>query len=191
MGGQIWIESDIGKGAKFIFTIKLKQSKKGEANKSPLSPDKLDETGKDTAGEFKGKRMLLAEDIDINCEILSALLEDTGIAIDYAINGEEAVNKITAEPDGYDIILMDIQMPRMDGYEATRRIRAFEAERKKAGSGNQKRIPIIAMTANVFREDIEKCLAAGMNDHIGKPVGLDDMMSKLSKYLNHPNFANN
>lgn len=130
----------------------------------------------DNDGVFDGRRILLAEDIEINREILSALLADTGIVIDNAENGVEACEKFRAAPGLYDAILMDIHMPQMDGYEATRAIRAMDIP--QAGS-----VPIIAMTANVFREDIENCLAAGMNDHVGKPVDIDELMEKLKRYI--------
>jgi CheY-like chemotaxis protein len=117
---------------------------------------------------------MLVEDIEINREIVLTVLEPSNLEIDCAENGREAVDMFMAAPDKYDMIFMDIHMPEMDGYEATRAIRAFEAV---------KQIPIIAMTANVFREDIEKCLAAGMNDHVGKPLDFDEVMDKLKKYL--------
>jgi len=120
--------------------------------------------------------MLLAEDIEINREIVMALLEPTLIEIDCAENGAEAVALFSADPDKYNIIFMDLQMPEMDGYEATRTIRALDFEKAK-------NIPIIAMTANVFKEDIEKCLEAGMNDHIGKPVDFDAVLQALRKNL--------
>ncbi|MDR1616580.1 MAG: response regulator [Syntrophomonadaceae bacterium] len=125
---------------------------------------------------FKGYHILLVEDVEINREIVISLLEPTQIGIDCAENGLEAVNMLKEAPDKYDIIFMDIQMPEMDGYEATRNIRALE-------SGHARQVPIVAMTANVFREDIEKCLAAGMNDHIGKPMDFDEVLAKLYKYL--------
>ena len=128
------------------------------------------------AAEFKGRRILLAEDVDINREIVLALLEPTQIDIDCAENGAEAVRKFGETPDKYDLILMDIQMPEMDGYEATRTIRALNVPRAK-------KIPIIAMTANVFREDIERCLAAGMNGHLGKPLDFDEVQNVLAKVL--------
>jgi PAS domain S-box-containing protein len=128
---------------------------------------------------FAGKKLLVAEDVDINREIIVTLLEDTGISIDCAQNGIEAVNMVAASPDKYDMIFMDIQMPKMDGYEATRLIRAMPLDRLKD-------IPIIAMTAHVFTSDIEECIAAGMNDHIGKPIDIGDVLNKLNKYL-HPN----
>jgi CheY-like chemotaxis protein len=130
----------------------------------------------DLDGKFAGKRMLLAEDIEINREILLTLLEHTGIAIDCAENGREALEKIKAAPARYDIVFMDVQMPQMDGLEATRRIRALPLHRDK-------RLPIIAMTANVFRDDIEECLAAGMDDHLGKPLDMDMVFKKMHRYL--------
>ena len=130
--------------------------------------------------------MLLAEDVEINREIVEALLEPTAVRIDCAENGIEAVRLFTASPDAYDMIFMDVQMPEMDGYEATRRIRAFEKERRENMAGAPeipREVPIIAMTANVFREDVEKCLEAGMNDHVGKPLDVDEVLSKLRVYL--------
>jgi signal transduction histidine kinase/DNA-binding response OmpR family regulator len=134
-------------------------------------------------GCFQGLRILLAEDVDINREILLALLEPTRLVVDCAENGAEAVQRFREDPEGYRLILMDIQMPEMDGYEATRRIRAIEKERGEGDPNQGRGIPIIAMTANVFREDIEKCLEAGMNDHLGKPLNFDEMMEKLHRYL--------
>jgi CheY-like chemotaxis protein len=98
------------------------------------------------------------------------------LGIDCAENGIEAINKFNKAPESYDLILMDIQMPEMDGYEATRRIRALDLPQAQ-------NIPIIAMTANVFREDIEKCLDAGMDSHIGKPINFGEVMEKLENYL--------
>jgi PAS domain S-box-containing protein len=121
-------------------------------------------------------RILLAEDVEINREIVLAFLEPTELAIDCAENGVEALRLFSAAPDRYDMIFMDIQMPEMDGYEATRRIRALNAQ--AAG-----KVPIIAMTANVFREDVQRCLEAGMNDHVGKPLELHIVLEKLRKYL--------
>jgi CheY-like chemotaxis protein len=125
---------------------------------------------------FAGYRVLLAEDVEINREILTALLEPTQLQIDYAENGLEAVSKFSAAPEKYDMIFMDVQMPEMDGYEATRQIRALDLP-------NAARVPIIAMTANVFREDIEKCLISGMNGHVGKPLDFDDVLACLRENL--------
>jgi CheY-like chemotaxis protein len=130
----------------------------------------------DIDGIFDGKRVLFAEDVEINREILIALLEPTRIELDCAENGIEAVEKFERNTDGYDMILMDMQMPDMDGCEATRRIRALDSHWAKE-------IPIVAMTANVFREDVEKCLEAGMNDHIGKPIDIGEVLDKLRSYI--------
>jgi signal transduction histidine kinase/DNA-binding response OmpR family regulator len=127
------------------------------------------------AGIFAGRRILLAEDVEINREIVLSLLEPTRLQVDCAENGAEAVRMFAAAPDKYDMIFMDIQMPEMDGYEATRHIRALDIPRAKT-------IPIIAMTANVFREDIEKCLEVGMNSHVGKPIDFDEVLGKLRIY---------
>ncbi|MDR1117172.1 MAG: response regulator [Oscillospiraceae bacterium] len=125
---------------------------------------------------FEGRRILLAEDIEINREIVLALLEPTRLMIDCAENGVQAVHMFSEAPDKYEMIFMDVQMPEMDGYEATRQIRALDTPAAKD-------IPIIAMTANVFREDIEKCLAAGMNGHVGKPLDMEEVLDKLRMYL--------
>jgi len=127
-------------------------------------------------GEFGGKKLLVAEDVEINREILIALLEDTGLSIDCAENGDEALKMIEAAPDKYDIVFMDVQMPVMNGHEATRRIRALP-ERQRG------RLPIVALTANVFKSDIEDCLASGMDDHLGKPLDIDRVIEKLRFYL--------
>ena len=134
------------------------------------------ESSQDAELNLKGRHILLAEDVDINREIVLALLEPTNVEIDCAVNGAEAVAKFAANPDKYDMIFMDLQMPEMDGYTATENIRAIEIEWAKE-------IPIVAMTANVFREDVEKCLAVGMNDHIGKPLDLDEVIRMLEKYI--------
>ncbi|MCL2879931.1 MAG: response regulator, partial [Treponema sp.] len=126
--------------------------------------------------DFSGNVILIAEDIEINREIIMTLLEPSKISVDCAENGTQALSMFAENPDKYDMIFMDVQMPEMDGYEATQRIRALDIPRAKE-------IPIIAMTANVFREDMEKCLAAGMNDHIGKPVDFTKLLASLKTYL--------
>ena len=125
---------------------------------------------------FDGYRVLLAEDVEINREIVLALLEPTLLKIDCAGNGAEAVRIYSKAPEKYNMIFMDVQMPEMDGYDATRKIRALDVPSAKT-------IPIIAMTANVFKEDIGKCLEAGMNGHIGKPLDFDEVLQLLRKYL--------
>ena len=125
---------------------------------------------------FEGKHILLAEDIDINREIVMAMLEPTQVVVDCAEDGEEAVRMFSETSDKYDMIFMDLQMPEMDGYEATERIRAMDKPSAKS-------IPIVAMTANVFREDVAQCLRVGMNGHIGKPLNYDEVIRVLRKYL--------
>jgi PAS domain S-box-containing protein len=178
MGGKIWIQSESGKGSIFTFTI---QAEKG-VHANDLTDDSLkaEHTAKkekpDIAGLFAGYHILLVEDIEINREIVQSLLEPTELEIDCAENGVEAVRVFSGAPDKYNMIFMDVQMPVMDGYEATRQIRALDMPKAKT-------VPIIAMTANVFREDIEKCMAAGMNGHVGKPLDFDEVLEKLNGYL--------
>ncbi len=138
--------------------------------------EKLDETPLNLDGMFSGHHILFAEDMEINREIVLALLEPTSLEIDCAENGMDAVNMFIKSPEKYDLIIMDVQMPEMDGFEATRQIRSLSLQ-------GAKEIPIVAMTANVFKEDVEKCLAAGMNAHLGKPLDMDELLRILIKYL--------
>jgi CheY-like chemotaxis protein len=126
--------------------------------------------------DFSDYFILLAEDIEINREIVISLLDGTGIVIETAVNGREALKMVEDKPDKFDLILMDVQMPLMDGLEATKQIRGLAGD-------TAKRLPIIAMTANVFKEDIDECIAAGMDDHIGKPLDMDELFLKLRKYM--------
>ncbi|MDR3305284.1 MAG: response regulator, partial [Clostridiales Family XIII bacterium] len=149
-----------------LFTSQLTDCINNCLNLGGAAAEDVEETA--NKSELAGVRILLAEDVDINREIVHGLLEDTGVIITEAENGVEAVEKFKANPDGYDLIFMDIHMPIKDGYAATREIRAMEFPKAKT-------IPIIAMTANVFRKDIDKCLAAGMNDHVGKPIDIEQL----------------
>jgi len=125
---------------------------------------------------YEGKQILIAEDTDINREIIKAFLQITKVNIDFAVNGVEAVEMFKNNPDKYGLIMMDVHMPVMDGLEATRTIRALNI-------GKAKTIPIIALTANVFTEDIKECLDAGMNSHIGKPIDMNSMFETLLNYM--------
>ena len=132
--------------------------------------------------DFSNHTLLIAEDVEINREIMSAILEETGVAIDYAENGRIAVSIFRDNPGKYSLIMMDINMPEMDGYEATRQIRALDFLQAKD-------IPIIAMTANVFKEDVERCFESGMNDHTGKPIDMNAILGMLKKYIKNPGEA--
>ena len=135
-----------------------------------------EDTASVAENSYPGKCILLVDDVDINLEICITLLESTSVEIDCARNGEEAVAMFSANQDRYDMIFMDIQMPKMDGLEATRRIRALGTEKAK-------NVPIVAMTANVFQDDVTKSRAVGMQEHIGKPLDMDVVLGCLSKFL--------
>jgi signal transduction histidine kinase/CheY-like chemotaxis protein len=175
-----WSESEAAAraaGATALLPRPVFPSEVAELLRTVLGTSAADGDGAEENDDFSGRTILLAEDIDINREIVMTILEPTGVTIDCAENGVEAVEKFTRNPRKYDIIFMDIHMPEMDGYEATRRIRA-------SGSVQASSVPIVAMTANVFKEDIERCLTAGMNDHVGKPLDFDVILDKLRTYLN-------
>ncbi|MDR0347052.1 MAG: response regulator [Coriobacteriales bacterium] len=190
MGGTIWLESELGKGSTFSFQVELKRADEQSAGEAADTGAKgLESSGRSAGGaaiaegsidvenvDFSSHSILLVEDIEVNRTIVKALLEPTNITIDEAANGLEALRIFEGDPARYDLILMDVQMPEMDGYTATRRIRALELPQGRA-------IPIIAMTANVFREDVEQALQAGMNAHIGKPIDLNRLLSLLAAHL--------
>jgi len=175
MDGNIWVESEMGKGSCFYFTASLGIP---SLNEVAAGQDATNDSDYEdiTHMDLTGKVIMLADDIEINQEIIIALLEPTNITIETANNGREAIDVFVSNPNRYDLILMDMQMPEVDGLEATRAIREL-------GTPKASTIPIIAMTANVFKEDMEKCLKAGMNGHLGKPIVIKDMMSILSQYL--------
>ena len=170
MGGSIEAESKLGEGSKFTVIMEYRIADKGyyEQDTDP-SPD-TEETNR-----ISGKHVLLAEDNDLNAEIAEFILEDMGLVVDRVEDGIQCVARMEQKPAGtYDLILMDIQMPNMDGYKATQAIRRL-ADKKKAG------IPIIAMTANAFSEDIQRSLAAGMNAHISKPVDMKTLEKTIRR----------
>ncbi|MDR1884628.1 MAG: response regulator, partial [Synergistaceae bacterium] len=173
MGGSIWIESELGRGARFIFTVVVTPA---EGTEPPEDGDADDALAAEALSELGGRTILVAEDIPINVEIVTAFLEGTNITVDAVENGQEAVDAFKKNPDRYDLILMDMRMPGVDGLEATEAIRSLPLRRAAE-------TPIIAMTANVFREDIEKCHRSGMDDHIGKPFDRRSLLSKLSRHL--------
>ena len=171
LGGTIDIESELGKGSTFTVTLKHRI-----ADESYYVKKHIEEPG--TGSEIlEGRNILLAEDNDLNAEIAEAILERAGLKIERVENGIQCVNRIMEMPAGtYDMILMDIQMPKMNGYKATQEIRHL-LDRNKA------RIPIIAMTANAFEEDKRDAVAAGMNGHIAKPIQVDNMLSILAEII--------
>jgi len=172
MGGSVSIESKLNQGSCFICNVFLRKTAHETLQNAPIrgtASDKYD---------FTGKHILLVEDVDINREIVIALLEDTNVQIDSAENGQIGVDMFMQTPGRYDLIFMDIHMPVMDGYTATKTLRALDTTRAKT-------LPIVAMTANAFKEDIERCMSSGMNDHIAKPVDYSILLEKLYKYLRH------
>ncbi|MCL2210395.1 MAG: ATP-binding protein [Treponema sp.] len=172
MGGKIWINSELGKGATFFMTVKMKRGEENKNENEENAKEKPKINMDEIHAFLKNKCVLLVEDVEINREIVAALFEPIGLTLVQAFNGVEALKKFKETPEKFDAILMDVQMPEMDGYEATSRLRTLNIPRAK-------KIPIIAMTANVFQEDVEKCLTAGMNDHVGKPLNINEVLLKL------------
>ena len=167
MGGSISIESVAGEGSVFSFELEFKKS---DLSESPVPEQRQ-------MPDFSACRILLAEDIEINQIIVEELLSPTGLHIDVAVNGREVVEMFEGSDAGYyQLIFMDIQMPEQNGYEATEQIRSLPRP-------DGKTIPIVAMTANAYNEDVEKSFAAGMDGHIGKPIDLDILISMLRDYL--------
>ncbi|MDR0974887.1 MAG: response regulator [Ruminococcus sp.] len=161
MNGTLTVSSELDKGS--VFTLTIPALFTGEISSDESLKDEI-------LINFKGKRILVTEDIEVNRLIVTALLEDSGCIIDEAENGEIAVNLLKNNP--YDLVLMDMQMPVMDGLSATREIRKFNPS-----------VPIIAMTANAFKEDEKRCFDAGMDGHISKPIDADSFLLILSSYL--------
>ena len=174
MHGEIWAVTEEGVGSTFFFRLQLE--KKDAATPAAQHPETEQSAPVEAlpASSLKGKTVLLAEDNEINQEIAIAILNSFGLEVELAENGLEAVQKI--QTNQYALVLMDIQMPIMDGYKATRAIRRF-SDKKKAG------IPIVAMTANAFTEDKERALESGMNDHMAKPIDMKVLMSVLEEQI--------
>ncbi|MBO4313447.1 MAG: response regulator, partial [Desulfovibrio sp.] len=169
MGGSIRIESRQGRGTKVVVRLPHKIGSAPEA--AARAPSDA------PAVSFEGRRILLAEDRDLNAELAIELLSQEGFRVDRARDGDVCVSMLKQAPAGtWDAVLMDIQMPKMDGYEAARAIRALD-EPAKSG------IPILAMTANAFKEDVDRVLAAGMNGHVAKPIHLKKLLQALSAVM--------
>lgn len=171
LGGTIEVESELGKGSTFTVTLKHRIVDESdyvkEHDENPVTDREI----------LEGRKILLAEDNDLNAEIAEAILERAGIETERVEDGIQCVNRIVEMPAGtYDMILMDIQMPQMDGYKATRVIRKLPDQEKAC-------IPILAMTANAFEEDKREAAAAGMNGHIAKPIQVDQLLSTLAEII--------
>jgi signal transduction histidine kinase/CheY-like chemotaxis protein len=189
MGGRLWVESEEGRGSVFTFTIRVKSQPRAESGSGRAALISSPERKYD----FHGRRILIVDDVEINREILSGLLGETGMEMEYAENGREALDKYRSRNAGYyDLVLMDMQMPVMDGCEATREIREFEktisgAEHEGGIAGQspsgRRQVPVIAMTANVLKEDVQRALDSGMDGHLGKPVDVNSLLSLLESYF--------
>ncbi len=167
MNSDIIVETEVGQGSCFSFSVDLPVAADRPAgNDSPQDLGQIKDI-------YAGKRGLVVDDVKLNRIVALELLAETGMAIDEAANGQEAIDLITANP--YDIVFMDVQMPVMDGYEATKKIRAME--------GPVKDTVIMAVSANVFKEDVESSLQAGMNAHIGKPLNIKTLVSTVNRFL--------
>jgi len=171
MGGSISVESEVGRGTRFTVTLPYRIADEASFEKS------LEVKAEYDLDEFAGKRLLIAEDNDLNAEIATEILEELGFKVDRATDGVDCIDMLQkAETGYYDLILMDVQMPNLNGYQATKRIREL--------SGPKKDIPIIAMTANAFEEDKQTAFSVGMNGHIAKPIDMDNLIEQLKKFLN-------
>ena len=175
MGGTIDVETAPGEGTEFIIRFRLRLAPELAEEEARKAAQK-EAPAVDEGAAFAGKRLLLADDLDVNREIAKMLLMGAGFEIDTAVNGREAVDKVAAaSPGTYSAVLMDIQMPEMNGYEATQAIRALP--------GEQSKVPILAMTANAFSEDVAKAKEVGMNGHIAKPIDIPQMMRTLAEVI--------
>ncbi len=168
MGGSIGVRSTYGEGSCFYFTLDLKEAEAVEETES--ADDAEFSEVEERVNQLEGIKILVAEDNKMNQMVLDMLLEDTNFALEYADDGKIAVEKF--KEGEYNLILMDLQMPNMDGYEATKKIREIDSE-----------IVIIALSANVMSEDIQRAYEAGVNDYLSKPIDLEKIYRMLLKYL--------
>jgi len=171
MNGEIWVESEEGKGSTFHFTVQVNKEEEQSHQSADINDPHQSSLDEITA-QLKGSKVLLVEDNELNQELATELLRIKGVSVKAAYNGQEALNLL--KQDEFDGVLMDCQMPVMDGYEATKQIRQ---------QIKYKDLPIIAMTANAMKHDIEKALACGMNDHIAKPINPDVMFQTMAKWI--------
>lgn len=170
MDGMITVKSALGEGSCFTVQLKFRYTEDTGA---------IEVNQEDVVvhlGNLSDKRILLVEDIAINREIVLSLLKESEVAIECAENGKEAVEMYAADPNRFDVILMDVSMPLMNGFDATKKIRAMDCVAAKT-------VPILAMTANAFEDDVRQCLEAGMNTHIAKPLDVQELFSKLAHYI--------
>jgi signal transduction histidine kinase/CheY-like chemotaxis protein len=169
MGGDIELDSVLGEGSTFSFTIRVKAQTQATPREAA--------TDDDTPRDFSGKRLLIVDDIEINREIAVEILRETGVTMDTAEDGKIALDMFTDSPEGYyDMILMDMQMPVMDGCESTEQIR-------KSGKGDAATVKIVAVTANVMRDDVARAYASGMDGHIGKPIDFSEVYKIMAAML--------
>lgn len=176
MQGKIEVESKLGEGSKFTVNVLLKKATKEQYNKDKVLQSSSIECLPKIESEQEEKRILLVDDVDINRMIVEELLSEYPYMIEMATNGKECVEKFEASPEGYyDMILMDVQMPLMNGYEAAKTIRSSNRQ-------DANKVSIIAMSANVYKEDMEEAQKAGMNDYIGKPISFERLITTLQKY---------
>jgi CheY-like chemotaxis protein len=175
MGGRINVESTTGKGSVFSFEIVFDKAEPKEQEK-PREPSLSAAVQETTPAQFLGKKILVVDDVMTNRAVVKIALKNTGVDIIEAKDGIEALEKVNSMEDEINLILMDVSMPNMDGYEATRAIRAMD-------TGWAKSIPIIALTAHTYQEDVNAALEAGMDFHLGKPVNFDILLSTVTRYL--------
>ena len=168
MNGEIVVKTKAGEGSSFCVTLELEEAEPVETEEK-----RFHHIGEQ---DVKGKRVLLTDDMEINREMAKSMLEYVGLEVEMAFDGADALEKVKIADVGYfDVVLMNVQMPKMNGYQA-----AVEIRKLPDGKGN---VPILAMTANAFEDDIKNALAAGMNGHIAKPIDMNDLLKKIRQVI--------
>lgn len=168
MKGKIWLKSEVGKGSQFFFTASFGVLEDNQEEKSKI----VNVESNDNFEALDGKRILLVDDNKVNLMVAEAILKKWGINVSTAMDGQLAIESL--QKSSFDLVLMDIQMPVLDGYSATKKIR----EELKL-----KNLPIIALSANVMSEDFEKSMSAGMDAHLGKPIDAEQLLTTISHYI--------